>query len=316
MLVIKRREKTQAVRAGGKGLLRRAVSYWDMYLLLVPAIFLTIVFSYIPMYGVQIAFKDFSANKGIWGSDWVGLEHFIRFLNYPNFWKYLGNTLRISLYGIATFPLPIIFALLINELNSTKFKKTVQMLSYAPHFISEVVLCGMVLLFLDRNSGVINHVLEALGFARHEFIAEAKNFSTIYVWSGVWQSLGWSSILYISALSSVSTELLEAARIDGATRMGILTRINLPLIMPTVGIMLILSCGNILSVGYTKILLLQNSLNLDASQVLSSYTYEVGLRGGQFAYSSAIGLFNNVCNIILLLIVNTLSKKFSQISLF
>jgi len=136
------------------------------------------------------------------------------------------------------------------------------------------------------------------------------------VWSGVWQSLGWSSILYISALSSVSTELLEAARIDGATRMGILTRINLPLIMPTVGIMLILSCGNILSVGYTKILLLQNSLNLDASQVLSSYTYEVGLRGGQFAYSSAIGLFNNVCNIILLLIVNTLSKKFSQISLF
>ena len=308
--------KTALTRKKGS-VLKRLKSDWQLYVLILPAILYLVLFHIIPMYGVQIAFKDFRTSKGIWGSAWVGLKHFRRFVNYPNFWKLVRNTLFISLYSLATFPLPVILALLINEVRNVAFKKTVQLITYAPHFISVVVLCSMVTLFLNRSNGVINHVIAALGGERIDFLGSASMFSSVYVWSGAWQNVGWSSILYISALTNISSEMVEAARIDGASRLQIVTRINIPSILPTVIIMLILRCGNVLSVGFEKVYLLQNDLNLDASQIISTYVYEVGLgSGAQFSYSSAIGLFNNGINILILLLVNRISKAVSSISLF
>ncbi len=288
---------------------------WQLYVLILPAFIYACMFMYAPMYGVQIAFKEFSSRKGIWGSPWVGLQHFIKFIEYPYFGRIMLNTIVISLYSLATFPLSVIFALMMNELTHLRFKKTVQMITYAPHFISTVVICSMVTLFLDKNNGVINHLVAALGGSRQNFLANPAAFSSIYVWSGVWQGLGWNAIIYLSALAGVSPELHEAAYIDGATRMKIIWHINLPTILPTVIIMLILRCGDVLSVGFEKVYLLQNSLNLDASQVISTYVYQTGLRNSQFSYSAAISLFNTVINIVLLLMVNTIAKKVSEISI-
>jgi len=284
---------------------------WQLYLLLLPALVYIIIFSYGPMYGIQIAFKDYRTGLGIWASEWVGLQHFIRFVTYPNFWKIIRNTLSISLYGLATFPCAVIFALLLNEIESIGYKKTVQMLSYMPHFFSIVVVCGIITLFLDRGTGVVNKVLELMGLQRVAFLSDPRLFSSIYVWSGVWQNLGWNSIIYLAALSGVSPELIEAARIDGANRFHVIWYINLPTILPTVVTMLILSCGGLLSVGFEKVYLLQNALNLDASEVISTYTYQIGLVSGQFSYSAAIGLFNTLVNVTLLAIVNTVSKRLS-----
>ena len=296
---------------------RRLANDWQLYVLILPAIAYLFIFHIMPMYGVQIGFKDFRTSKGIWDSPWVGLKHFRRFVTYPNFWKLVRNTIVLSLYSLATFPLPVMLALLINEVRNNRFKKTVQMITYAPHFISVVVLCSMVTLFLNRTNGVVNHVIAALGGQRVDFLGSAKMFPSVYVWSGVWQNVGWSSILYISALSNISAEMVEAAKIDGASRLQIVTRINIPSILPTIVIMLILRCGSVLSVGFEKVYLLQNDLNLDTSQVISTYVYEVGLgSGAQFSYSSAIGLFNNLVNIAILLLVNRISKAASSISLF
>ena len=316
---MKRRSNSQPMAIEKNGFLksiRNVASWWDVYILLLPAIIVTFIFAYIPMYGVQIAFKDFSAKAGIWGSQWVGLKHFQRFLTYPMFWRIVRNTLLISLYSLATFPLPVIFALLLNEIRYTKFKKTVQMISYAPHFISEVVLCGMIILFLNRNYGVINHFLELIVITSIDFLSNPNYFRSIYVWSGVWQGLGWGSIIYLAALSGVSPELIEAAKIDGASRLRIIRSINIPQILPTIGILLIMRSGSLLNVGFTKIMLLQNSLNLDVSQVIASYTYEVGIAGGQFSYSSAIGLTNNIVNLLMLILVNSITKKATSIGLF
>ena len=210
----------------------------------------------------------------------------------------------------------ILLALLINELRSVKFKKTVQMITYAPHFISTVVVCSMITLFLSKSNGVINHALAALGAERIDFMTQAYMFPSIVVWSGVWQSIGWSTIIYMSALAGVPEEMLEAARIDGANRLQIIWYMNLPTIMPTIITMLILSCGSLLSLGFEKVYLLQNSLNLDRSQIIATYVYQVGLVGAQFSFSSAIGLFNNLINIALLLLVNAISKRVAQIGLF
>lgn len=305
---------------------RRANSYkkflgdilndWQLYVLIFPGMVYLFIFSYIPMYGVQIAFKDFNSMLGIWGSEWIGFKHFSRFITYPLFLKILKNTLTLSLYSIATFPCSVILALLLNELDNAKFKKTVQMVSYAPHFISTVVICGMIKLFFGRSNGLVNNIIEYFGGTRFDFLASAASFPHIYVWSGVWQGIGWGTIIYLAALSNVSAEMQEAARIDGANRMQIMTRINLPTILPTVMTMLILRCGSVLGVGFEKIYLLQNNLNLDASQVISTYVYEVGIGGAQFSYSSSIGLFNTVVNIIVLMIVNTISRKLSSISIW
>ena len=296
--------------------LRGMLSDWQLYVLILPAVVYIFLFNYMPMYGVQIAFKNFRPSKGIWGSEVVGFQYFENFYNHPLFWRLIWNTMRISLYSIATFPLPVILALLINELDNQRFKKTVQMVTYAPHFLSTVVVCSMITLFCDKNSGLFNHVVSLFGGERISFLEKAELFTPIYVWSGVWQSIGWNSILYIAALSGVSPELVEAARIDGANRLQIVTHVNIPSIMPTIVITMIMSCGGILSVGFEKVYLLQNSLNLDASNIISTYVYELGLIDAQHSASSAVGLFNTIVNITLLLIVNAIARRASEISLF
>lgn len=289
---------------------------WRLYVLILPAVAYVFVFNYMPMYGIVIAFKDFRASKGILGSAWVGLKHFQRFFNYPDFAKLIINTARISLYTFATFPLPVILALLINELRSQKFKKVAQMITYAPHFLSTVVVCQIITIFLDRGNGLINNIAQALGGERIAYLEVAKFFPAIYVWSGVWQNIGWDAIIYIATLSSVPPELVEAAQIDGAQKRHIIWHINIPTILPTIIIMLILNCGSLLGVSFEKTYLLQNALNLEYSQVIATYTYEIGLLNAQYSYSAAIGLFNTVINVALLLVVNAASKRACDISLW
>ena len=289
---------------------------WQLLVLMLPAFIYVLIFHYGPMYGLTIAFKNYRPSLGIWGSSWVGLEHFIRFINSPNFLKMLGNTLSITVYSLATFPLPIIFALLVNEIHNTFFKKTVQMISYMPHFLSGVVVCSLVLMFLSRPNGPINNLIEFLGGTRTAFINIPEYFSSIYVWSGVWQSMGWSSILYLSALSGVSAELGEAARVDGANRLQVMWHVNIPAILPTIVITFIMKIGHLLSLGYSKIFLLQTDLNLSASSVISTYVYKTGIIDGQSSYAAAIGLFNNIINIFILVIANKISRKVTDIGLF
>ncbi len=289
---------------------------WQLYVMLLPAAIVLILYNYQPMYGVQIAFRDYRVKDGIWGSEWVGLENFIRFFKYPNAWKMIWNTLSIGLYGFATFPIAIIFALLLDEVRNQKLKKAAQMVSYIPHFLSTVVVVSMLALFSATDSGIFNHIIAFFGGERHNLMTEADLFKDLYVWSGVWQSTGWSSIIYIAALAGVSGELIEAARIDGATRLQIIRHVKIPAILPTVVLMLILSSGNILSVGFEKIFLMQNDLNRSAAQVIATYTYEIGIMGGQFSYSSAIGLFNTLVNFTLLNIVNFISKKVTEVGIW
>ncbi len=292
------------------------LSQWQLYVLILPAIAYLILFNYIPMYGVQIAFKDFRPSLGIIGSKWAGLKYFSRFINHPNFGQIIGNTVRISAYMLALFPLALLLALLLNELNSQKFKKTAQMITYAPHFISTVVLCSMITLFFGRASGLVNNIREMLGLERFAYLESTAAFPHLYAWSSKWQNTGWGTIIYMAALSNVSSELVEAAKIDGASRFQVITHVNIPAILPTVIITLILRCGSLLSVDFDKVFLLQNPLNLGASQVISTYVYQVGLQSGQYSYSAAIGLFNTVINIVFLLIVNTIARRVSEISLW
>ena len=289
--------------------------YWQLYLLLLPAFVYVLIFSYGPMYGIIIAFKDFKPKLGYLGSKWVGLEHFKRFLTYPDFWKLIRNTLSISLYSLLTFPCAIILAVLFNELKGVFFKKTVQMVTYAPYFLSTVVMCSLVILMVGRD-GPLGQLYKVFAKEGMDLLTIPEAFSSIYVWSGVWQTTGWGTIIYLAALAGVSPELIESAKIDGAGRFKIIWHVNLPCIMPTIIIMFIMSTGNILSVGFEKIFLLQNELNLETSRVISTYTYEIGLLGGQFSYSTAIGLFNNVINVIMLFISNKIAKKVSGIGLW
>lgn len=300
-----------------KGRFRKLIQRnWQWYILLLPGLAATFIFAYIPIYGIQIAFKDYRVAQGFWGSTWVGLRHFERFITYAGFWKLVRNTLSITLYSLATFPLPVITALLINEIRSPVYRKTVQMISYAPHFLSTVVVCGMLKLLLDRGNGIVNNLLVLLGGQRIAFLSEPGMFNDIFVWSGVWQSIGWNTIIYLAALSSVSPELVEAARIDGANRLQIIRHINIPGILPTIVILFILATGNVLSLGFEKIYLLQNDLNKDASSVISTYVYQVGLKGGQYSYSTAISFFNNIVNILVLVAVNFVCKRVSEVSLW
>ncbi len=294
---------------------KKVAKYWQLYLLLLPAVIYAAIFSYGPMYGIIIAFKDFKPKRGYWGSEWVGLAHFMRFITYPDFWKLIRNTLTLSLYCLLTFPCAILLALLLNEIGNVRFKKTVQMVTYAPHFLSMVVMCSLVILMVGRD-GPLGHLYTAVTGKSENLLTIPALFSSIYVWSGVWQSTGWGTIIYLAALSGISTELVEAARIDGANRLQVIRHVNIPGIMPTIVIMLIMNVGNILSVGFEKIYLLQNDLNLGVSSVISTYTYQIGLLGGQFSYSTAIGLFNNVVNILMLLLANKVMKKLSGTGLF
>ena len=281
--------------------------------LCLPALIYVAIFCYGPMYGIQIAFKDFSARQGIIGSDWIGFDHFIRFFNSPNFWVLLRNTLTISLYTlIAGFPFPIFLALLLNQAANKKFRKFVQTVIYAPHFISVVVMCGMITLFFSYSTGIVNTVLTSLGFDRIFFMGSEKAFPHLYVWSDIWQSTGWGTIIYIAALGAISQDQYEAAKIDGASKWKMLLHIDIPNLMPTILTMFILRVGSVMSIGFQKAFLLQTSMNLGASEIISTYVYKVGLVDAKFDYSTAIGLFNNIINIILLLLVNKLSKKLSD----
>jgi len=282
-----------------------------IYLMMIPGIVAVFIFHYIPIYGVQIAFKDFRASKGILGSVWVGLKHFKKFVSYPYFKDIVVNTLRISLYSLANFPCAIIFALMLNEMKSNKLKKVCQQITYAPHFVSLVVTCSMVHIFASRE-GLFNMIGSFLGLEPTNVLSIPAAFPLIFSLSGLWQNLGWGTIIYIACLSGVSQELVEAAKIDGATRMKVIWHVNLPHLKPTIITMFILRLGSMMSVGFEKTFLLQNALNLETSSIISTYAYEMGIGNQQFSYSSAIDLFNNVVNILLIVTANAISKKITK----
>lgn len=290
---------------------------WQYYLFILPAVIWYIVFCYIPLYGIQIAFRDFKPARGIWGSEFVGGYYFKRFINSHYFWPVIKNTVTVSLYSLfAAFPLPILFALLINEVKHQKLKKSMQTLSYAPHFISTVVLVGMLGIFFDPRFGIINHIIQSLGGESKNFLYDPKATIHLYVWSGVWQGLGWGSIIYVAALSSVDSEVLEAATVDGATRLQKIRYINFPTLIPTIVIMLILNVGSIMSVGFDKMFLMYNSLNSDSTTVISVYTYLRGIENSDYSFASAVGLFNNVVNFIFLATANKIGKVLTGTSFF
>ena len=301
---------------GKKSRLSVMLTRWQVYTLVLPAIVYVFLFNYMPMYGVQIAFRKFSTSKGVLGSPWVGLKYFEKFWSLPIFWTLIRNTLTITVYSLATFPIPIVFALMLNEVRNTRFKKTVQTVSYAPHFISTVVLCSMLTLFLSESSGVFNSIIRVLGGTPKDFLTMPSAFPSIVVWSGIWQELGWSSIIYIAALAGVSPELIEAAKLDGAGRFKVIWHVNIPCILPTIVILLIMRFGSLMSLGFEKIYLLQNSLNMETSRIIATYVYELGLLGGQFSQAAAVGLFNTVVNVALLACVNTIARKLTEISLW
>lgn len=290
---------------------------YQLYIFLIPAIAFIIIFAYIPMYGVTLAFKEYNPMKGILGSPWVGFKHFQIFFNSYSSKIVIKNTIFISLYGlIAGFPLPIILALMLHHVPSKKLKRTVQFTTYAPYFISMVVLVGIINVFFASDVGIVNVFREVLGLESIFFIGEVKYFRHLYVWSGIWQGIGWSSIIYIAALSGVDPTLYEAAIVDGANKFKRILYIDLPYIMPTAIILLILSVGNIMSVGFEKVFLMQNETNRSVSEIISTYVYKVGLLQSNFELGVAIGLFNSVINCILLVTVNRIAKKVQNVSLF
>lgn len=294
--------------------LKRDMSLWMFCL---PGIVLTFIFSYVPMYGIQLAFRRYNGRAGIWGSPWVGLYYFQRFFESPYFESTIKNTLVLSLYGlIVSFPIPIILALMLNSFRHKRYRKVIQTVTYAPNFISTVVMCGMIILFLSPSVGVINNIMNFFGLDPLNFMAKKEYWRHIYVWTGVWQSTGWSSVIYFAALSGISPELHEAGRCDGATKLQLIRHIDLPSILPTATILLIMNCGSILSVGFEKAYLLQNNLNLTVSEIISTYVYKVGLINNDISYSTAIGLFNTLINLILLVAVNKAADKLSGNSLW
>jgi putative aldouronate transport system permease protein len=268
------------------------------------------------MYGVQIAFRDFNPGLGITGSPWVGMDHLDRFFQSYYFWALIKNTLFIALYQLALFPLPILVALSMNEVASVRFKKFVQTITYAPHFISIVVMTGMILAFLSPTTGILNKALVVLGGQPIAFLNEPGWFKSVYVLSGTWQNLGWGAIIYLAALAGINPELHEAATVDGATRMQRIWHVNIPGILPTIVILFILEMGHFMNVGFEKIYLLQNPLNLGASDVIQTFVYRNGLLQGQYSYAAAVGLFNSVINLILLVAVNGLARRNKGASLW
>lgn len=287
-----------------------------LYLLLLPSLVLLLVFSYYPMYGLVIAFKDYSPSLGFSGSPWVGFKHFSQFFHSYQFGLTIKNTLAISLYSIFIgFPLPIAIALLSNQLRSEKFKKVFQVTTYFPHFISVMVVVGMILIFFSPETGIVANLFRLLGLTFPNILANTSFFKDIYVWSDVWQHSGWDSIVYIAALASIDPTYYEAADMDGASRFQKIVHIDIPHLIPTMVVLLILRAGGFLSVGFEKVLLLQNPLNLASSEIISTYVYKMGLQSFQYSLSTAIGLFNTLVNLVILLTVNWLAKKYTENSL-
>lgn len=289
---------------------------WILYVMILPVIAYVFIFCYVPMYGVTLAFKYYKIKDGILGSQWVGFEYFIRFTRSYSFWHLIKNTLGISVYSLLVgFPMPILFALLLNYLRSARLKKTVQLVSYAPYFISVVVMCGIIKLFF-ADDGPLNTLSVLLGGRTVNYLTSPAIYKSLYVWTGIWQGMGWSAIIYISALSGVDYEMHEAAIVDGATKLGRIIHIDLPAIKPTIIMLLIMNVGGLMGVGFDKAYLLQNELNLSSSEILATYIYKMGLIKSDYSLSTAAGLFNTVINLFLIVSANTICKKLADESLF
>lgn len=296
--------------------LKKFFQNYELYLFLLPTLIYSVIFQYIPMYGIIIAFKDFMPNLGILGSPWVGFKYFERFFHLYNFWRLIENTLGLSVFQlIVGFPIPIIIALMLNQLANERYKKFVQTVTYAPHFISTVVLVGILYVFLS-DKGLINNLIVLLGGKPIFFMASPECFKPLYVFSGVWQETGWSTIIYLAALSGISPELHEAAMVDGANKWQRILHVDIPGIMPTAIILFILAVGNIMNVGFEKAYLMQTPLNIPSSEIIPTYVYKVGLQQVQYSFAAAAGLFNSVINLNLLLLVNKFAKRVSNSSLW
>lgn len=327
--------KSQALAAEGRGILqsrttvtgaqvvkkskwRAILRNYELYIFLLPALAYIAIFMYAPMYGVLMAFKDYNMAKGVMASPWVGLENFRRFFAGYNFWTTLWNTLSLSLYYLAaTLPLPIVLALIFNNIRTGMFKKSVQMITYAPNFISVVVLVGIMKILMTPETGVFNVLLtKFFGAGVIDVFGKPEYFRHLYVWSGVWQTLGWNSIIYVAALAGISPDLYEAATIDGASRLQKIWYLEIPSILPTAVIILILNTGSVMNLGFEKVYLMQTPLNLAVSETIPTYVYKMGVIAGDYSLATAIGLFNSVVSGVLLVIVNFISKKFSETSLY
>ncbi len=301
----------QAVAVGGKPLRQRIMDHWQLYAMLLIPVVLTFIYKYIPMYGIQIAFRDFKANRGYWGSEWVGLEWFQRFFSAPNCVRMIKNTILLSLYSLLwSFPVPIILALMINQVRFKRFKRTVQTVLYAPHFISIMVVCGMIRIFLSPSGGLIN----LIAGTSIDFLTEASMFRTIYIASGIWQDAGWGIIIYMATLANIDTSQYEAAKIDGASVFQRIRHIDIPELIPIIVLQLIMSAGGLMNVGFEKVFLLQTDLNKATSDVIAVYVYQQGIENAKYSYSTAVGLFNTAVNIVLLIIVNKIANKLSDVS--
>ena len=299
-----------AARLHSKSLGRRILDNWQMYALLLIPVVLTIIYKYIPMYGIQIAFRDFTPSKGFTGSTWVGLTWFQRFFSAPTCSRMIRNTVLISLYSLLwSFPIPIILSLIINQLRFQRYKRVVQTVLYAPHFISIMIVCGMIRIFLSPSGGLLNLILGT----STDFLTEASAFRTIYIASGIWQDAGWGCIIYLATLANVDPGLYEAAKMDGASVFQRILHIDLPALLPMAVLNLIMAAGGLMNVGFEKVWLLQTDLNKATSDVIAVYVYQQGIENAKYSYSTAVGLFNTAVNIILLVIVNKIASKLSDV---
>ena len=293
---------------------------WQLHVMFALPLLYLIIFKYVPMWGAQIAFRDFMAVDGIWGSSWIGLENFYRFFEHKTmFTRIVKNTFVLSVYSIvAGFPVPIIIALSLNNVESHHFKKTVQLTTYAPHFISTVVMAGIIIRFLDPNTGIVNHIIRIIGFEPIAFMSKKELFHSIYVATGIWQNAGWGTIIYLAALSSIDPQLHEAAIVDGATKLQRTWYIDFPGILPVAIILLILETGRIMQVGFEKVYLLQNDLNITASEIIQTHVYKIGLDAPwpDYSFATAVGLFNSVINLVLIVAVNAIARRVSNTSLW
>lgn len=314
------RKKSNQLHTVHQDTWRRAIlRYWQMYLLLIPVIVYFIVFAYKPMLGIQIAFKDYKLRKGIWGSAWVGLKHFRNFFDSYQSTRVIVNTLWISFLSLLfCFPFPIFLALVFNELKSEKTQRLVRTITYAPHFISTVVVVGMMVSMCAMETGIVNKILVSLGLTDKPLylMGSGKYFRLMYILSDIWKDSGWNAIIFISALSAIDNTLYEAAKVDGANRWQQLIYITIPSIVPTIVIMLILRCGSLMSVGRDKVYAMQTDLNLNVAEVISTYTYKQGIVDMKYDYATAVDLFNSAINILMLSVVNTISKKVTETSLW
>lgn len=290
---------------------------WELYVLISFPLAYFFIFKYMPMYGVQIAFKNFIASKGIWGSEWIGFEHFQRFFDSYNFTQVLNNTVFLSLLLLLiAFPIPIVIALMLNQIGHHKIKRFIQTAIYAPYFISTVVLVGMLYVFLSPNSGLVNHIIVAFGGDPILFMAKSEWFRPLYIFTDVWQNTGFASVIYLAALAGIDPHLHEAAVVDGANKWQRIRHVDLPGIAPTITILFILAIGNLMNIGFEKAFLMQTDINVDTSEIIPTYVYKMGIQRAEYSFSAAVGLFNALINLVLLIVVNKIVKRLNGTSLF